>query len=249
MKWILPLLLLVSAYAYERPDSVGEAQWDYTAPYFLPEDHPIKEALDDVFSKRVVASSDALKKGGFKTVAFNEKTGVYVLRHKKLKGYVIKLYTDDWGGVCDWCMWVKRAKGARYIREAINKHGFSYYTAPQKWVYPLPRVPHEPGAAQPKDFVMVVEDLAPYDEMHNKILWKSSFVNQARLNEFYILLNEVGLLDSVYPDNVPFVPTGKIAFIDTEHFHEWPVPLEKIPSFLTKKMGAYWMQLMRQGGP
>lgn len=249
MKYLLCLFLIVAAYAYERPETVGEAQWDYTAPYFLPEDHPAKGALDQLFSTRVIASPGSLRDAGFKTVAFNMKTGVHVLRHKKLKGYVIKLYTDDWGGVCDWCMWVKRAKGANYIREAIDRHGFTSFTVPKKWVYPLPHETYPNNAVQAKDFIMLVEDLEPVDEMHNKILWKSSLVTHARLNEFYILLNEVGLLDSVYSDNVPFVTGGKIGFIDTEHFHEWPVPMPKITLFLNKKMGAYWMQLVNQGGP
>lgn len=249
MKWLTCLFLLVSLNAYVKPETIGDAQWDFTSPYFLPEDHPIKGELDQLFSTRVIASPEALKEAGFKTVAFNVKTGVHVLRHKKLKGYVLKLYTDDWGGVCDWCMWVKRAKGANFIREAIDRHGFTQFTVPKKWVYPLPLHTYPTNAIQPKSFVMVVEDLEPVDEFHNRALWKSSLVTKERLNEFFILLNEVGLLDSVYSDNVPFVKGGKIGFVDTEHFHEWPVPLQKIPLFLNKKMGAYWMQLINQGGP
>lgn len=246
MKFFVYLLVLTACLsAYERPPSVGEAQWDFTAPYFLPENHSAKPILDKLFSKdRPTASIDALYDAGFKKVSFNEKTGMYVMRHSKLKGYVIKLYTDDWAGVCDWCMWVKRVKGAQAIRQAIDAHGYqNNFDVPQKWVYPLPYSTYPANAIQAKDFVMLVEDSEPYDYFHNSLMWHSKLVDQVRLQQFFTLLNEVGLYDSIYIDNVPFNKKGKIVFLDTEHYHEWPVPLQKVANFLTKRMAAYWFTL------
>lgn len=250
---LLSLFVLIASLlsAWEKPPHMGEAQWEYTVPYLLPEDHPAKAALDKIFSEgRPTASEKALHKAGFSKISVNPKTGVGVYKHKELKGYAVKLYTDDWTGVCDWCMWVKRAKGANAIRACIDKHGLqNVFTVPKKWVYPLPLETYDAAAPEPKDFIMLVEDMKPVDEVHNSLLWKSKLVNPPVLNAFWTILTEVGLLDSVYTDNVPFNAEGKIVFIDTEHFHEWPVPYHKIPVFLNKKMAGYWHGLINRGGP
>lgn len=245
----LSLVFLLSA--YEKPPHVGEPQWDFTSPYFLPEDHPAKASLDALFKNgRPTANEKALHDSGFKKVAFNEKTGVWVLKHKDLKGYVIKLYTDDWTGVCDWCMWVKRVKGANVIRDTIERHQFqSDFGVPHKWVYPLPLETYNAQAPQPKDFIMLVEDMDLIDKHYNLVFWKSKLVDETRLNHLWIILTEAGLLDSVYPDNIPFNSKGQIVFIDTEHYHEWPIPYIKIATFLNKKMAGYWHGLINRGGP
>ena len=38
--------------AYEKPAHIPQKTWDDAARYFLPEDHPTKAVLDDIFGKR-----------------------------------------------------------------------------------------------------------------------------------------------------------------------------------------------------
>ena len=64
------------------------------------------------------------------------------------------------------------------------------------------------------------------------------------LEHLYILLSEEKLIDSVYPDNIPFTHSGKIAFIDTEHWHcSGKVPYEKLLRYLSSDMQACWHAL------
>ena len=69
-------------------------------------------------------------------------------------------------------------------------------------------------------------------------------ITKKQLKGLFTLLKEVGLIDSIYPDNIPFTQSGKIAFIDTEHHHQWPVQLEKFKQFLSPAMQEYWQSLM-----
>jgi hypothetical protein len=73
-----------------------------------------------------------------------------------------------------------------------------------------------------------------------------SKITPAKLVELFILFTELGLIDSIYPDNIPPTRSGKIAFIDTEHHHHWPVNLEKFKHFLSPAMQVYWQSLIEK---
>jgi len=58
-----------------------------------------------------------------------------------------------------------------------------------------------------------------------------------------VILLEVGLSDSVYAFNLPFTKKGKIAVIDTEYYHIWPVHLERLTNYFSSPMRTYWQSL------
>jgi hypothetical protein len=235
-----------AAYAeYTRPISVPEDIWEQLNPYLLPDDHPVKAKLDKLFFKPdLLQSSVLLKKAGFKTSGARGYSKTQILKHKKLKNYLIKVFTDDQIEVVEWEIWMRRVNGALTIRSAIERNGVqAFFKVPQKWIYQVPRTGQN---FEQKNFVLVVEDMKLYDQRGNNIMWNGlSYINKEKLNALYTLIKEEGLLDSVYIDNIPFsILDDKIAFVDTEHFHKWPVPFHRLTSFLAKKMQVHWMSLI-----
>lgn len=230
-----------------RSPSVAEAIWNEVAPFLMPADHPAKTALDKIFSDpHVICDRNAMQKAGFKISKPRKWDNIFIATHKKLKGYVIKLYLDEQGALPDWYNWVKRARGASVIRQAIKKNGFeSMFSVPQKWIYPLPRVAEKP---EQKSFILIVEDMDILSDSENKKAWKNSKkISKKKLEALFILLKQEKLIDSVYIDNIPFSRNGKIAFIDTEHYqsNEKGVRFDRLTSRLPSKLRAYWIQLIQ----
>jgi hypothetical protein len=229
----------------ERPVHVPEDIWEQLTPFFVPDNHPIKEKLDKFFSKpNLLQSSEALKKAGFKSSGTRGFSKTQIFKHKRLKNYLIKAFTDDQIEIVDWEIWMRRINGALTINAAIERNGVqAYFKVPQKWIYQIPRTEQ---TFETKNFVLVVEDMQLYDQRGNSIMWNGmKFVTKEKLNALYKIISEEGLLDSIYIDNIPFSKIDdKIAFIDTEHFHKWPVPFHRLTPFLAKKMQVHWMSLI-----
>ncbi len=228
--------------------SVSQEVWDKVTPYLMKSDHPAKPILDTLFSKpNVIQNRETLIASGFSVSKPRKFDNIFIAKHKKLKGYILKLYTDEQGNLPDWFNWVKRAKGALVIRNAIARHGYqNMFSVPKKWIYPLPRIAQKP---EDKSFILVVEDMDLEKSSANKAKWQSTHsINRAKLQALYVLLKEEGLIDSVYIDNIPFSKTEHIAFIDTEHFHVYDKGLryDKLTSHLPEKYQSYWIELTTQ---
>lgn len=235
-----------------RPPHVDPEIWDSLSPCFLPEDHPIKPKLDEIFLKgdRVVLSSKTLKKAGFKDTTPRKYSGTIVATHKKLKGYIVKLYTDDQKGKIDWAYLKDRVTGANAVRASIENHNFgSIAKTPKKWIYPLPATPAPPAGMERKNFILIEEDVNVLGKNRSLAMWRTNFASRVLLNAVYIILNENGLIDCAYAFNMPFAEDGRIAFVDTEMHHRWPVPFHKLTPYLSTAGQAYWRQLIEMGGP
>ncbi len=213
-------------------------------PYFLPEQHPLRKKLDKIFtSNDVLKNDETLRKAGFKTTGAKGCSKVIILKHKKIKNYLIKVYTDESYEIIDWEKWMKRIQGALVINSVIEQYGFQQsFKVPKKWIYQVPR-----DENVEKHFVLVVEDMDIFDQRGNSIRWKGTqHVTKEKLHALSVIMNEAGLKDSVYLNNIPFCLDDKIAFVDTEHFHYWPVPLYKLTSFLNVKLQTYWTNLIQE---
>lgn len=250
-KWIFAALgLCIScsfgAYSYEI-NSAAPDIWQAVEPYFLPESHPIKPVLDQIFhSPEVTLDGVHLAKAGFTHITPGKYSKTIVTRHPKLRGYLIKLYTDDQFEIEDWSHWKNRVVGANLIREAIAAHGYENIMAvPHKWIYPLPSQFFPPQGTTRKQFVLIVEDMHILSSKESRKKWKSNKLPHNTLDAVYIMLTELGLWDSVYAFNMPFTKEGKIAFIDTEFYHGWPVHLSRLKQYLSKDNAAYWDSLRR----
>ncbi|NGX42789.1 MAG: hypothetical protein K940chlam7_01077 [Chlamydiae bacterium] len=236
--------------AYQENPYVDPEIWDDLSPYFLPEDHPIKEMLDDIFSnkKRVIQSKKSLKKAKFKIIREGKYRHPYVVSHPRLEGYLLKLYTDaqeyankkEIRSVC-------RIFGAQLMQEALDRYGYnSLFKVPKKWIYPLPAEPSPPDKKKycRRNFVLVVEDMEILNKEKNYDMWKSTAITTEKLDALYIIVNELGLCDSIVAFNIPFSSDGKIAFIDTEYFHRWPIKFYRLDHYLSLEMRGYWKQLI-----
>lgn len=232
--------------SYERPSAIDPITWQALNPYFLPEDHPIKSTLDTLFSsKSVMTSKSTLKKAKFKIISSGRPIRALVIKHKKLKGYLLKAFVEEQPVTQEWVNWCKRVDGSNYVRQAIYEYGYQdIMCVPHKWIYPLPVVKSntKDKRGQTKFFILVVEKMNIQKQEKNVAFWRSIAVKPALIDALYTMLQGVGLYDSVYTHNVPFTRDRKIAFVDTEHFHEWPVPFHKFNTHLSPAMQKYWKQ-------
>lgn len=236
--------------ALNPPPHISSEIWQAVEPFLLPENHPIKGKMDRIFSKsRVVANEKALFKAGFtwtqKTVSHS---GIYPTRHKKIKNFFIKLLTDV-QDIADWRQWVKRAQGARDIRHFISKHDYErIFKVPQKYIYPLPEKPSPEEKTYPKYFVLLSEDMKIVNPELNEDMYKNR-VTKALLNVIYKIVTELGLIDSLFIHNLCWAKDGRLAFVDTEKHHSWPVLYHRYYKILSPPMVDYWKSLVKHHGP
>lgn len=231
--------------SYERNPSFPQDTWESLKPYFLPEDHPIKPNLDKIFSaSRVTESSKTVKKAGFKSNKAKGGSLAIVSKHSKLKGYLVKMYTDDFSVTYEWLLWKKRIDGAIAVQKAIDEHGYnSILQVPKKWIYPLPLKPFSSNSSTAKNFILVVEDVNRINKHDNAFWWRSIAITPEILEAVYTVIQQVGLADCVHVDNMPFTKSGKIAFIDTESNNHWPVHFSVLGRFLSPQMREYLQML------
>lgn len=225
--------------------------WQELEPYFLPHDHPIKADLDSLFSKmRVTQSANLFEKGGFGKPKMREPTNIVIGRHEQFKDYIFKVYLDTQPSLNEWINWVHRIEGARAIQCSLERHGFLHFCTPKKWIYPLPAEPSPPNATRfhRKNFILIVENMNILSLKDNRKAFRKKITPQI-LQELYTILTEEGLIDSVYPDNIPFTENGQLAFIDTEHHYPGrSIPYEKLTPFLSKQMKEFWQALTIKKG-
>lgn len=242
---LLILQLPMDGFCYNRPAHVDPLVWNNMAPYFLPEDHPIKPKLDKMFSKsRLISSSKKLKKAGFTSPDPRPHSHTIVSKHPKLKGYWVKLYTDDQTNISDWVELRRRILGAQYTRESIERHHFQrILKVPDKWIYPLPNSPAPPTGSNEKNFILIAKDMHCLKKKENYRRWL--LVSPELLKSVHIVLQEAGLSDSCFAFNMPFSKDGRIAFIDTQHYHEWPVPFTKLCRYLSPITRERWREYVQ----
>src|SRR5262249_5541250 len=140
--------------------------------------------------------------------------------------------------------WMLRIQGAQAIRNCIEKNNWhAQFKVPQKWIYSLPETPAPPRDFLAKQYILVEEDMQLVQYKENKVKWCIPAISAELLDHLFELLDELGLHDCASIDNIPFSVDGRIAFIDTQTFHEWPVDYGKLTRYLSKEMRVYWIQL------
>lgn len=243
-----PLALIEKISSYLYNPLVPPAVWQDLEPYFLAENHSIKGRLDRLFQKsRATLSEDNFVKAGFGQPKKRNPGQIVIGRHPQFKDYIFKVFLDTQPAMNEWINWVKRIEGARAIQGCINRHGFRHFSVPRKWIYPLPEEPSPPldPRYQRKNFILVVENMQILDSKDNLKAFKNK-ITETILEELYTILSEEGLIDSVYPDNIPFTKSGKMAFIDTEHHHLAPVPYDKLTRFLSPERQRFWRSIFEK---
>lgn len=214
-------------------------------PFLMNESHPIKRKLDRLFKKtRVTESPETFEKAGFGKPHLRKSTNIVIGKHKDFKGYIFKVYLDSQPKIADWDLWITRIKGAEAIQSCIRRHGFQHFSVPKKWIYLLPTNCTSKGP-NPKTSILIVEDMNILDSKSNLQAFKTKITPKI-LRELYLIISEECLIDSVFPDNIPFTNNGRIAFIDTEHFHcDLPIPYEKLTKHLSPYLQIIWSNLTK----
>ena len=211
----------------------------------MNDSHPIKRKLDKLFKKtRVTESPETFSKAGFGKPHLRKPTNIVIGKHKDFKGYIFKVYLDSQPELCDWALWISRIKGSLAIQSCIRRHGFQHFAVPKKWIYLLPTncVSHGPN---PKTSILIVEDMNILDSKSNLDAFKTKMTPKI-LRELYTIISEECLIDSVFPDNIPFTKRGRIAFIDTEHYHcNQPIPYMKLTKYLSTSLQKIWVDLSK----
>lgn len=236
---------LTATSAYEYNPCVPLEVWQALEPYFLPVHHPLKAKLDHLFQhKRITETKSSFEQAGFGKVKIRQPGNIVVGKHADLIGYVLKVYLDTQPVVDEWKNWVKRIEGARSIRACLKRYDLRHFSVPRKWIYPLPLAP-SPHAHQKysKHFILIAEDMRILKQTENLDAFKNK-ISSKLLHDLYFILTTEGLLDSVFPDNIPFTKKGQIAFIDTEHHHLYPVPYHKLTRFLSPDKQVEWQALI-----
>lgn len=241
------------AQAYVRNPHVPQDVWDRLSPYFLPMNHPLKPKLDKIFKKaRVLKDEKSMKKAGFEDVEPRKWTRLIVTTHPKLPGHIIKAYLDRQhyhAGVPEYELWLLRIHGAQLIRDYIHIRGWGgKFKVPNKWIYPVPADPAPPAGLLRKNFILVVEDMDIQRDSKNEEKWKSNLITPDLLDRVFGLITDLGLRDCAKPDNIPFAKDGRIAFVDTQTFNQYPISYHKLLPFLTPQNQAYWQQLIQTKG-
>lgn len=245
--WVVCTLLFSSLFGWHRPESVPEDIWNEVTPYLLPDNHPIKKTVLKLLSDqsfRVTESISSLEEAGFEETGTSHVHKFYVVKHKKLKNWLLKVYTDDAMGEKEWFRFLARCKGAEAAREAINLHNAEkYFRVPEKYLVPIPKSAEPHGNVDKKNFVLIVEYMNLHKAKDSYKKWKSRDLNKDFLTKYHQVVTTAGLADSFYIDNSPWGKDGKIAFIDLEQYHSWPIHYGKMLENLSHSMQAHWRQL------
>lgn len=230
---------------------VKDSVWKKVNGYLLPNDHPAKSKLDEIFSRsRAIFDQASMTAAGFDAYPPQHHTQMIVAKHPEIEGYVIKTYLDVqdyYREIPEEYLWMRRIKGRRLIQRCIDSHHYNHlFKVPQKWIYLLPDNPSPPSGFLRKRFVLIAEDMNLLDQQANENLWGSEKVTRDFLSAFYTILTELTLHDSAKPNNCPFSVDGKAAFVDTEHFHMGYVNYFKLAPFLSPPMNDYWNEITQK---
>lgn len=230
---------------------VNQILWAYVQDYLIPENHPAKLKLDEIFSiSRALYDLQSMVQAGFEPAYPQHHSQIIVTRHPDLPGYVIKAYLDEQAYHSDkpeYYFWIKRIIGSRLIKNAIKAHEYdNFIKVPKKWIYLLPDEPAPPTGCLRKMFILVEEDMNIHSDKINEKLWRSPVVTKELLKALFIVITELGLFDCAKPANCPISKDGRIALIDTQSYYEKRVKYHKLTSYLSSPMRHYWLKLIKQ---
>ena len=194
--------------------------WASIYPYLLPEYLPVKAVLDQIFSSnRVLLGETSLKKAGFKILSKSKFSKTIVAKHSKLKGYLVKLFTDK-QNIMDWSRFKKRILGALQTKAYVDSHGYgNCWKCPENGYILCLRSLLLPCSTIGK-ILSLWWKICTLGSTENKAKWRSPAVTQDLLIALCKTLHANGLWDSALPKNIPFSEDGKIAPLDTECYND-----------------------------
>lgn len=221
-------------------------------PFLMTEEHPLKVKLDKLFAgSRAISCRKTLVAAGFEDKEPEPVTKIIVTRHRKMKGYIFKVYTDDYldyhHGEPEVYTFLRRARGAKMIREEIALQGWdSVFKAPQKWIYAIPEssMPLKSNHVHRK-FILVEEEMDLLSSEQIKECWRNGTMTKNHLDKLFYLTTRLGLRGCCKYDNIPICKDGRIAFVDTQSNLRWPVAYSRLNGVLQGAMLTYWQKITK----
>jgi hypothetical protein len=215
-------------------------------PYCLPQKHNLNKILSSIFmNSRVTFNEETLSQSGFQTLFAQPISYIYVLRHQKLHGYLLKVYLDSETRLTEdrpgWKRLLNRCKGAENIRKLIERKKLKYFSVPDKWLYPIPSPSHK---THEQPVLLVVTDMNLTSHQETLDAWQN--ISKRHLEELFCILSH-GFSSNALSTNIPYSRSGKFACIDTEH-PKRVVKYNHVKAFLTPQMREYWNKLIKSGG-
>lgn len=234
-RFIIILYLFVTCIALEA------GQVDLTG-YLLPNTHPTVEKLQKIFNdSSLLESRSRLVNAGFVPTEHQGANSV-TLKHPSLKGYIVKLLTDTFPVENEAERFVLRIDGERAARKCVRKYRWEdFFKIPRQWIYVLPH------PSERRRTVLIAEDadIVPH---HQTERWYRDKITKSALKKIYRLTTEVGLQDCCRKTNLPRTKDGRLAIVDTETFHVWPVEYDRLLVSLNSKMQNAWLKIIKENG-
>lgn len=222
------------------------------SPYVISDRHPMKRQLDAIFFKvRATQDEETFLHCGFIPMSIRLQTYVYVARHPRLPGYLVKAYLDtelrEKMHKPSWKWLIRRCEGASKIQKVIQQKKIKHFTVADKWIYPLPAYPLPPqDEAHIRHLaLLLVTDMDLVSPEENLRAWKE-LITPEHLDELFTIISRAKGA-SYRPDNIAYTHQGHFAFIDTEYPAEGP-DYKSIQPYLNEEMRAYWKQLVKTRG-
>lgn len=211
--------------------------------YLLPSNHPLKKTLSKIFANpHVIDNQATIDEAGFITL-YHQASGMRVLKHERLPGYLVKTYLNDEreraGDDIQWM--IDRCLGALNIRNLIRKQKIAYFTVPDKWIYLLPGQPFTSPRKQIA--ILLVTDMDLVSREKSIKAWKTK-ITRRHLQELHTILSH-GFGSLYLPFNIPYTKQGTFAFVDTAYpFRVFD--LHRVNHYLSDPMRNYWNKLISQ---
>lgn len=217
------------------------------APYLLPQNHPTKRVLDKIFAKPgVIKNTTTLRKAGFTIFRSQKKSYIRVLKHQRLRGYLLKVYPDTEQripkGYPGWKRLTMRCVVAKKIKRIIKDQHIRNFVVADKWIYPLPPPKNRHYHQQP--VVLIVKDMNIYNGERSRVAWKKKATHRT-MRELHRIFSR-GLGSPYLAGNLPYTKRGRFAFIDTE-FGRRKLPLTRMGRHFSPSLKRYWNSLVRHG--
>ncbi len=186
-----------------------------TRPYMLPTDHPLHAKLDALIDPTLFKSRVSLIQAGYTLKDMSDEVRpwtIMVATHPDIEGYVIKSYPTDYKDPSyDIALYryVRRIRNVRTLRHYLKERHCKYLTAPQKWLYRVPKT---------NTYFLIAEyiPLSSGSVKGGETFERYQKIPKEQLDELAQVLVDIKGCDACL-QNIPFTEDNKIAFIDTDH--------------------------------
>lgn len=183
---------------------------DEVAKVLLPETHPAKKILDDIFSNCDHLDIHELKSRNFSL--WKKGTEVYVLRHERLEKFNLVVKFPKLIKIKNPKCILKKALGHFYTNEFISDHGIKKIVVSQNWLYPLQKGKANEGESYGK-FRSQKEKL----EKNSDYYERTQIVGNAIFNKFVLIETKLTIVNETVHERISQI-FDQVLFKELESF-------------------------------